>query len=235
MSLEEYFGGWLKVIDRRELDKVLGQINSIKRELLCPSYQDIFKAFHLCPYETLKIMMIGYDPYPQRGVATGILFGNRDSSIKSPSLEVIQDACIDYSVPHNPIVFDPTLESWAVQGMLLINSSLTCEIGKTGSHTMLWRPFMTTLLRNLSIRESGIVYVLFGEQARTLKPYISKKYNIILEEKHPSWYARTNTRMPSRVFREIEKIIEENHSITIKWFEEESFDYGEQEDNECYP
>ena len=65
----------------------------------------------------------------------------------------------------------------------MINSALTCEVDKVGSHTMMWRPFITKLLKNLSEWEVGIIYILFGEQAKTLKPYINKNTNIILEEK----------------------------------------------------
>lgn len=220
MKFEEYFGGWVRVIDTIELNKVIKQINLVRKNLLCPAYPDIFKAFNLCPYKGLKVVMIGYDPYPQKGVATGILFGNKDEDIKSPSLEVIKEACINFEIPHNSIIFDPTLESWCKQGILMINSSLTCEVNRTGSHTMIWRPFMTKLLENLSKWETSIIYVLFGEQAKTLRPYINKDTNIILEEKHPAYYARKEQRMPSIVFQEISRITKDLYGEPIVWFTE---------------
>lgn len=61
MTFEEYFGGWVRVIDTKELNKVVGQVSLIKRDLLCPAYSDIFKAFNLCPYNNLKVVMIGQD------------------------------------------------------------------------------------------------------------------------------------------------------------------------------
>lgn len=220
MRFEEYFGGWVRVIDMKELNNVIGQLNLIKRDLLCPIYSDIFKAFNLCPYTNLKVVMIGQDPYPQKGVATGILFGNKDDTKLSPSLEVIQEACINFEIPHNSISFDPTLEGWVRQGILMVNSALTCEVNKVGSHTMMWRPFMTKLLRNLSERETGIIYVLFGEQAKTLRPYINKNTNIILEEKHPAYYARQGERMPSTIFQEVSKLAKEKYGEPIIWFHE---------------
>lgn len=209
MTFEEYFGGWVRVIDIKELNKVVGQVSLIKRDLLCPAYPDIFKAFNLCPYNNLKVVMIGQDPYPQK-----------EGTKLSPSLEIVKEACINLEVPHNSIIFDHTLESWAKQGVLMINSALTCEVNKVGSHTMMWRPFMTKLLKNLSEWQTGIIYVLFGEQAKTLKPYINKNTNIILEEKHPAYYARQEERMPSTVFQEVSKLTKEKYGEPIVWFSE---------------
>lgn len=220
MSFEEYFGGWVKVIDKKELNNVVGQVSLIRRDLLCPAYTNIFKAFNLCSYDSLKVVMIGQDPYPQEGVATGILFGNKEGTELSPSLKIVKEACINFEIPHNSVIFDPTLESWAKQGVLMINSALTCEVNKVGSHTMMWRPFMTKLLRNLSEINTGIIYVLFGENAKTLKPYINSKSNIILEEKHPAYYARTESRMPSTVFEEVSKLTKEKYNEPIIWFKE---------------
>lgn len=220
MSFEEYFGGWVKVIDKKELNNVVGQVSLIRRDLLCPAYTNIFKAFNLCSYDSLKVVMIGQDPYPQEGVATGILFGNKEGTELSPSLKIVKEACINFEIPHNSVIFDPTLEGWAKQGVLMINSALTCEVNKVGSHTMMWRPFMTKLLRNLSEINTGIIYVLFGENAKTLKPYINSKSNIILEEKHPAYYARTESRMPSTVFEEVSKLTKEKYNEPIIWFKE---------------
>lgn len=153
-------------------------------------------------------------------MATGILFGNKEETKMSPSLEIVKEACINFEIPHNSIIFDPTLESWAKQGVLMINSALTCEVNKVGSHTMMWRPFMTKLLKNLSEINTGIIYVLFGEDAKTLKPYINSKSNIILEEKHPAYYARIRSRMPSTVFEEVSKLTKEKYGESIIWFSE---------------
>ena len=150
MTLEEYFGDWLRVIDRAELDKVLILLNRMyKVKPICPAQENVFKAFSLCKYHDCKVAFIGQDPYPQKGVATGILFGNNASTREddwSPSLKIVRDSVIDLRRPHNLITFDPTLESWAKQGILMINSALTVEMNKVGSHTMLWRPFISKLL-----------------------------------------------------------------------------------------
>lgn len=220
MTMQEYFKDWLKVIDKQSLDKIIPVLNHLyKITDVTPKYENIFKAFTLCSLKDLKIVFLGMDPYPQKGVATGVLFGNSpDTKDLSPSLEVIKEACIDYSVPHPPIEFDITLESWANQGILMINSALTVEVGKTGSHTMLWRPFIAKLLTNLSDFDTGIVYVLFGNQAQTFEPYINKQFNDIIKIQHPSYFARVNQNMPHKLFVDIDTLIKGKYGEPIKWY-----------------
>lgn len=221
MSADDYFGKWLKVFDTGELYKVVNKLSLLNPEILCPDYKDIFKAFHICPYDNCKVVFLGQDPFPQKGVATGILFGNKkDTTNLSPSLEVIKESCINYKVPHGIIDFDITLESWAKQGILMLNSALTCEVNKIGSHTMLWRSFISKFLSKFSNAESGIIYVLFGTQAKTFKPYINSQYNHIIEVAHPSYYARINEGMPSSVFTEVNAILKKKYGTTIKWYQE---------------
>ena len=222
--MHSYFGKWLKVIDKKELQKVINILNiEYKRKTICPSQNSVFKAFKLCNYDDLKIVMLGQDPYPQKGIATGLLFGNKkevDEENLSPSLQIIKEAVINYEIPHNSIYFDNTLESWAKQGILMINTAFTVEMNKVGSHTMLWRPFVASLLKKLSEYETGIIYVLFGRQAQTFKPYINKQMNIIIEENHPAYYARLGIKMPHTIFQQINKLIKDKYGIHITWYKE---------------
>ena len=224
MTLEEYFGRWMRVIDKGELESVLSKLEpEYKRKPICPAQSNVFKAFEVCPYDELKVVMLGQEPFPQKGVATGILFGNKEGTRDedlSPSLQIIKEAAINFEIPHNCIIFDPTLESWAKQGILMINSALTVEMNKIGSHVMLWRPFIASLLKNLSENETGIIYVLFGKQAQTFKPYINKQLNTVLEENHPAYFARTGEAMPHTVFEQISKLTKGIYGIPITWYQE---------------
>lgn len=162
-------------------------------------------------------------PYPQKGVATGLLFGNKeevDRENLSPSLQIIKEALINFETPYNNIIFDHTLESWATQGILMLNTALTVETNNIGSHVMLWRPFIAELLKKLSENKTGIIYVLFGEQAKTFKPYINKHFNTILEEKHPAYYARTGMKMPYTIFRQIDNLLKDKYGASISWYSE---------------
>ena len=224
MTLDEYFGDWMKVIDRTELNNVIAKVGQeYRRKLLCPTQPDVFRAFELCPLKDLKVVMLGQDPYPQKGVATGILFGNRkevDEDNLSPSLNIVKEAAINFEIPHYCITFDQTLESWAKQGILMINSALTVEMNRIGSHVMLWRPFIAKLLKNLSEYDTAIIYVLFGRQAQTFKPYINSKSNHIIEIEHPAYFARSGTKMPHQLFIDISNRVKGIYGVPIKWYEE---------------
>lgn len=162
-------------------------------------------------------------PYPQKGVATGVLFGNRkevDEDNLSPSLNVVKEAAINFEVPHYCITFDNSLESWSKQGILMINSALTVEMNRIGSHVMLWRPFIAKLLKNLSEYNTAIVYVLFGRQAQTFKPYINDRFNHIIEIEHPAYFARSGIKMPHQLFVDISNKVKEIYGVPIKWYEE---------------
>lgn len=220
-SIKEYFGEWLKVFDRTEFNKILYHLNNLyKHKNMCPSlYKDVFKAFKICEYNKCDIIFIAQDPYPQKNVATGLCFANKQDIKEysySPSLKVIKDALLDLHYSNNNINFDPTLEHWGRQGILLLNSALTTEVNKIGLHTGLWRPFISSFLKNFSEINPGTIYVLFGEQAKTFKPYI--KNGIILMEKHPSYYAKTNTTMPPDIFYKINGLMEKKYNKEIKWF-----------------
>ena len=224
MTLKEYFGDWLSVIDETELSIIMRRLSvEYKIKSICPEQSNVFKAFSLCPLKNLKVVFIGQEPYPQKGVATGILFGNNkeisDENL-SPSLKVIKEAVVNFDIPHNCIIFDPTLESWAKQGILMLNSALTVELNKVGSHTALWRPFIAKLLKNLSVYDTAIVYVLFGKQAQSFNPYINSRFNHIFEIEHPAYFARNGTKMPSKLFSDINSILKGLYNEEIRWYKE---------------
>ena len=225
MTIDEYFGDWMKVLDRNETMKIMGWLRTVNKETLCPNIKDVFKVFKLCPYNKCRVIFVGQDPYPQRDVAQGVLFGNSSDTPEnklSPSLQIIKESVINFEIPHNLITFDPTLESWAKQGILMINSALTTEVGKIGVHMMKWRPFMIAFLKQMSMINPGIIYVLFGSQAQILKPYISKN-NYVLKIEHPAYFARTNKKMPYHIWKDINKILYDLYGERIEWFKEESF------------
>ena len=225
MTIDEYFGDWMKVLDRNETMKIMGWLKNINQSTLCPNIKDVFKAFKLCPYNKCRVVFVSQDPYPQRGVAQGVLFGNSSDTPEnklSPSLQIIKESVINFEIPHNLITFDPTLESWAKQGILMINSALTTEVGKIGVHMMKWRPFMIAFLKQMSMINPGIIYVLFGSQAQILEPYISKN-NYVLKIEHPAYFARTNKKMPYHIWKDINKILYDLYGERIEWFKEEKF------------
>lgn len=226
MTIEEYFGDWCKVIDTKEADKIVKRLVAAK-QIVCPQIKDIFRAFTLCSLHNLKVVILGQDPYTDfvngKPRATGIAFANDNNTAidsYSPSLEILMESVIDFTRPHENITFDASLEKWEVQGVLMLNSALSCLAGKSGSHSLMWRPFIKSFLTNLSLYDSGIVYVLMGADAQSFEHYINAKYNHIIKVKHPSWYARNHTKMPSDLWYHINNILKGHYGKGIKWYEE---------------
>lgn len=223
MTLEEYFGEWMKVIDKEELLKVTKNVNILYKTKRCsPQYKDIFKAFHVTPYNNLHTIMVFQDPYPNN-IATGIAIGNRNDVINlSPSLEVLKEAAIDYTVPHYGLQFDNTLESWSKQGILMLNTALTVEYGNPGSHSVLWRNFMIKLIKNLNTYNPGLIWVLWGTSAKSFKNYITS--GNIVEEYHPAYHARNNSKISRTFFRELKRTIKRQFDVDVEWFHEYGHD-----------
>ena len=163
---------WSEVVDTKMVSEALNKVYG-EGKPFCPKPENIFRAFSILPPDKVKVVLCGQDPFPQKGVATGILFANKENT---PN-------------PEKGTNFDPSLVYIAEQGVLMINSALTVEMNKPGSHSMIWRPFVSTLLRNLSNMNHNIIFVLFGSQARTFRPYINKE-NFCVELVHPAYYAR---------------------------------------------
>jgi uracil-DNA glycosylase len=210
------------VIDLQEADRIIKKL-SASNHIICPQLKDIFKCFRLCSLSNLRVVLIGQDPYPQKGVATGLAFANSPDTPEdsySPSLEILRESVINYTIPHRRVTFAPDLEKWEAQGVLLLNSALSCEVGRVGSHTLLWRPFIKSLLTNLSKYHTGLIYLLMGTQAQSLEPYINKQFNHVIHIRHPSWYARQRQRMPSDIWQEINTILIGQNGYGIEWLTE---------------
>lgn len=223
MTIEEYFGDWCDYID-------LDRANNIKNTLLksnkmiCPKLGNVFKCFRLCSFSQLKVVFLGYDPYPNlvnnQPIAIGLAFANNlDTSEEnySPSLNVLKASISHYLYSDNSINFDPSLESWEKQGVLMLNSALSCEAYKTGSHSLLWRPFIASFLLSLALARTNIVYVLFGSVAQSFKGFINYKDNTVIECHHPAYYARKKEMLPD-IWSEVNKALLSYEEKEITWF-----------------
>lgn len=220
MTIEQYFDKWMQVIDRQELIKTVKFIRNCKA--IYPAKKDIFKAFRQCKYNDCRLIIVGQDPYPD-GRATGLAFANNASIAEnklSPSLEKVKDSLIHDIISWKSITFDQTLESWARQGVLLLNASLSVEPYRPLSHSLYWRPFMSSLFKNLAKKRTGMVYVLMGSQAKELARYINPMSNHILACEHPAYYCRRQIAMPN-ILEQANDIIYSLNGDRIKFIENE--------------
>lgn len=210
--------GLLKPISETEyfyrLFSYLEQFYKVKK--IWPQKHNIFRAFHLCDYHDLKIVILGLDPYPNSH-ANGLSFANSDETKSiSPSLKKIIESIEDDYYNGLNLNFDITLESWAKQGVLLLNTALTVEEGKTGSHLNKWSRFTEFLIKRLSEFNPGTIYVLWGKVAQEYKQFIDQDNNYIIEGEHPS-YSSYQGRKWNFSFKTIDEITIKLYGENIKW------------------
>ena len=215
VSMKEYFGDWYPIINTTILNATLERLS--KESNYCPSPDKVFQAFVECKFKDLKVVFVGMDPYSQRGIATGLAFANAEETKPnnySPSLKVLIDAVNKYydDIPLGS--FDCTLKLWCRQGVLLLNSALTVKENETGSHILLWRPFIISLLQNIVKIKPNTIFVLFGNQAKSLHKYIGN--SPVIEVVHPAFCVRNKSSLPN-FFKEVDDIMIKQGSKLIYW------------------
>ena len=187
-------------------------------ERFTPPLKYVFRAFEECPYEDLRVIFIGQDPYPKLGVADGISFSCSLTKTPQPSLRYMFWEIERTVFQEFPSGQNPDLTRWANQGILMLNTALTCEVGRIGSHISVWKPFTEFLLTNIVNRYTGIVYVLLGKKAEEWEHLIDAKNNYILKCSHPASAAYNRGKWDSNnIFTEISKIIENTEGLNITW------------------
>lgn len=145
----------------------------------------IFNAFNLCPFDRVKVVIIGQDPYHEPGQAMGLSFSVPQGIVMPPSLvNIFKEIQQDLGTPM-PVNGD--LTRWAEQGVLLLNATLTVRAHQANSHQPLgWSQFTDAAIMALNAHRSGIVYMLWGGYARSKRNLIDASRNLILESVHPS-------------------------------------------------
>lgn len=145
----------------------------------------IFNAFNLCPFNQVKVVIIGQDPYHEPGQAHGLSFSVQDGIAFPPSLQnIFKEIQQDLG---KPIPTSGNLTRWAEQGVLLLNATLTVRAHQANSHATLgWQAFTDAAIRALAERREHIVYMLWGGYARSKSYMIDKTRNLVLESVHPS-------------------------------------------------
>jgi uracil-DNA glycosylase len=165
------------------LENLLKERDNGKR--FTPPLKQVFRAFEECPEKDLKIVMIGQDPYPHMGVADGIAFSCGLTMKPQPSLKNMFEAIEKTVYQEFPTHQDPDLTRWANQGILMLNSALTTQMDKVGTHYHIWQDFIIYVLDMLSLTNSGLIFILFGAKAQELESVIGQNH-YILKASHPA-------------------------------------------------
>ncbi|MCX2683352.1 uracil-DNA glycosylase [Campylobacter sp. MIT 21-1685] len=158
--------------------------------VIYPPSKLIFNAFNLTPLDTLKVVLLGQDPYHQPNQAMGLSFSVPKNVTIPPSLLNI------YKELHNDLGITPhkngDLTPWAKQGVLLLNAVLSVEANKAASHsTWGWQEFTNSVIAKLSAAKQGLIFLLWGNFAKSKAAFIDTNKHFILEAAHPSPLAKT--------------------------------------------
>lgn len=191
--------------------KFMSIIDKKYSETTCfPEYNDIFNALKLTPYSKVKVVILGQDPYHGTGEAHGLSFSVKDDIKKPPSLKnIFKELHDDLGYPEPK---SGNLEKWAKEGVLLLNSFLTVEKDKAASHKDLgWEILTDHIIKLLNMKETPIVFILWGNFAKKKKVYITNKKHLIIESPHPSPFSAYTGFFGSKPFSKTNNFLIKNN------------------------
>ncbi|MCB9814984.1 uracil-DNA glycosylase [Candidatus Nomurabacteria bacterium] len=187
-----------------------------KNKTIYPAEENIFNAFKLCPFDKVKVVILGQDPYHGERQAHGLAFSVPDKIKIPPSLrniykEIASD--IGKEVPESG-----NLEHWAKQGVLLLNATLTVPAGTAGGHQGLgWETFTDEVIKTISNKKDHVVFLLWGNFARSKAEIIDQEKHLILEAPHPSPFSAHTGFFDCNHFSQTNEYLRENNLSEIFW------------------
>lgn len=212
---------WQTIIEKekekayyKDLDKFINK--RYEETLVYPKKENIFHAFSLTPLDNLKVVIIGQDPYHQKGQAQGLAFST-PSNIKNPPSMVNIFKEIDSDIGSS-LCSDGDLTPWAQQGVLLINTILTVEDSSPKSHTKKgWEIFTDTIIKTISESKKDIVFILWGAPAIAKTKLIDQTKHHILTAPHPSPLSSYRGFFGCKHFSQTNKILKSLGKEEILW------------------
>ena len=196
-------------------DLIIKVNEEYKKNTCFPIKQEVFNAIKLTPYSKVKVVIVGQDPYHGIGEAHGLSFSvlceKLPPSLKNIYKELYDDLGIIPSSSGN-------LTCWAKEGVLLLNSVLTVKKDSPASHkTLGWQDFTDEIIKRLEKKDDCIVYILWGNFARSKKSLITNPKHYVIESAHPSPFSARNGFFGSKPFSKTNKILVENGLKPIEW------------------
>lgn len=189
--------------------------NEYKTKTIFPAAQNMFNALKLSPYEEVKVVIIGQDPYHGEGEAHGLAFSVQEGVKLPPSLvNIFKELERDLGIKRTR----GTLDDWAKQGVLLLNNVLTVEKDKPNSHKGKgWEIFTDAIIQKLNDKNDPIVFILWGNNAKQKKELITNPKHLILESTHPSPFSCRYGFEGSSPFSQTNKFLSMAKKSVIKW------------------
>jgi uracil-DNA glycosylase len=221
LNTKQLHRDWASIFEKEFSKKYFQEINSeVKNcssyELLCPKKENIFKAFEKTKFTDIKIVILGQDPYHGKNQANGLAFAVNENQKTPPSLRNIFTE-IKKDLNYNPNT-KKNLESWANQGVLLLNSSLTVRLGIANSHSNLgWDLFTDNILKEISLLKNKVVFILWGNYAQKKEDLIDYKKHLILKAPHPSPLSAYRGFFGCKHFSKANEFLKSNHLKEVIW------------------
>lgn len=203
---EPYFGDLMRFV-KGERARLAGEVY--------PAESDVFAAFHLTPFEKVKVVVLGQDPYPNPGQAMGLSFSVPTGVRLPTSLRNIHKAMREENL-EPPAHGD--LTGWARQGVLLLNTALTVPAGGAGKHLAAWRPFTDAVIRLLNEREQPVVFVLWGAKAQRVlrRNLVDAERSVVAP--HPAARGAAQTRFrEAETFKQVNDLLRGFDVEPVEW------------------
>jgi uracil-DNA glycosylase len=177
----------------------------------------IFNALNLTPFDKVKVVLLGQDPYHGAGQAHGLCFSVQDGIRQPPSLvNIFKEISSDINVPMSAT--KGNLESWAKQGVLLLNATLTVRANTAGSHQGRgWETFTDKIIQTVSNNHSGLVFILWGRFAQNKETLIDGSKHLILKAAHPSPFSAYSGFFGCKHFSKTNQYLQQQSKEPIDW------------------
>ncbi len=200
------------------------EFNNINKQLtidkqnseIYPASENIFKAFELCSFDKIKVVILGQDPYHGEGQAHGLAFSVPEGIALPPSLKnIFKELSGDLNLP---FASNGNLERWAQQGVLLLNSVLTVKKDQAGSHRNIgWEKITDHVINTISNEKENVVFILWGNYAKGKEQLINKEKHLILTAAHPSPLSAYKGFFGCRHFSKANAYLKGKGNREIKW------------------
>lgn len=217
----EIESSWSEILkdefDKPYFQKLMGFVREEYATALCfPPNHLIFSAFNHCPFDKLKVVIIGQDPYHGTGQANGLCFSVNDGVKIPPSLlNIFKEIQSDLG---QPFPLSGNLERWAEQGVLLLNATLTVRAHAAGSHQKKgWEEFTDAVIRHINEQKENIVFLLWGAYAQKKGAFIDSDKHHILKSPHPSPFSAYTGFLGNKHFSKTNTFLTQHHLSSIAW------------------
>ncbi len=188
--------------------------------IVYPPPKNIFRAFELCPFDKVEVVILGQDPYHGPNQANGLCFAVSEGQRLPPSLQnIFKELANDIPADQGrTLVKTGDLERWAKQGVLLLNATLTVSARQAGSHQGKgWEQFTDAVIRKLSEERENLVFILWGNYAKQKGAHIDRTKHFVIESPHPSPFSAYNGFFGSKPFSKTNTYLAEHNKKQIDW------------------